>query len=279
LRVVVFIVVFLSVVSCLPDPIPISVEPAPQKLVISSQYIPGVGISVLITKSFSALENRQISSEQGAQSLAVLQDLLVANAEVHLKYLDQSKRLNEITPGVYMIELETLPKETELTLEVYDSETGLSANAVTHVKPQVSLGGIAYQITQRNEERDLTIDYSINDPIGEDNWYVLNFYSQVSDEGGFNGFTELEFLNSQSVLISNNEPTNGEVTLRNWSRDTLAIALSNISMEHYQYLNQLKKSAQAVPFITEPANVSGNVKGGYGFFSAQFPDVKVLTLN
>ena len=279
MRALIYITILLSLVSCFPDPIPISVDQAPQKLVVSSQYIPGVGMSVLITKSFSALENREITDGQNAESLVVLQDLLVSKAEVYLKYMDKSLRLNELTPGVYMIELESLPKGTEILLDIYDPISGLSVTAKTKTMAAVTLGGIAYTSIWQNEERDLKVVYAINDPISEDNWYVLNFYSELGEEGGFNGFTEFEFLNSQSLLVSSSDPTYGEITLRNWNRDTLAVSLSNISLEHYQYLNQLKKSSQAVPFITEPANISGNVNGGYGFFSAQFPDVKALTIN
>lgn len=276
-----YILILFNCIACLPEPLPLDVEQAPTKLVISSQYLPDVGLMVLISKSFSALEERNIEQGNGElDQLTILQDLLVTEAEVFLIYEGQRIRMENLTNGFYAIDLSGLNSGNNLELEVYDPETGISISASTEILPLVEIGNIDYSIAFEgsDSERVLTVNYQINDPIG-DNWYLLSFYSEVLDIPNYRrGFTQFEWLSSESELIPNGNPNVGSVTLREWTRDTLGVALFNVTPEHYRYLEALSKSESAIPFVSEPLNVTGNIKDGYGFFEVAFPDIEIIEI-
>lgn len=282
MKILFYILILFNCIACIPDPLPLDVEQAPTKLVISSQYLPDVGLMVLISKSFSALEERNVEQGNGEiDQFAVLQDLLVTNAEVFLINDSRRVRMENLTNGFYALDLTNLNGSQNLSLEVYDPETGISISASTEILPSVEIRDIEYSLAYEgsDSERVLTINYQIDDPVG-DNWYLLNFYSEVLEIPNYRrGYTQFEWLSSESELIPNGNPNVGSVTLREWTRDTLGVALFNVTPEHYRYLEALSKSESAIPFVSEPLNVTGNIKDGYGFFEVAFPDIEIIEIS
>jgi len=62
--------------------------------------------------------------------------------------------------------------------------------------------------------------------------------------------------------------------------DSIAISLSNISEDYYNFLKKREKIGNIFTEITnEPINYPSNIKGGLGFFNTHSPDIEYFDLN
>lgn len=274
--------VLISFTFCTPKPIDINLKPFEQKLVVASQIIPGKIMIVSLTRSFSALSS---ATQNDTVPKNFLDSLLVKNALVTVSYSGKTDTLFMATPGVYY-SLNTLQNSYDVyTLYVKDRETGQEVTAVTTLLPQVKFDTITPVIIKNPSDTTVKIKYAFTDPPGVSNWYVVNYYKKVTDTSGIdigNYFVKgnqnvfFELFSDKTFEKSTFER---ELELPVSRKDTIAVIVSNISEGYFQFLTAFKRTASFVNQLTgEPINYPSNVNGGYGYFTAHYPDVRYFYL-
>jgi len=82
--------------ACLPDPIPLSLNPARTQIVVSTQIVPDEGLVISLTKSFSALDFNEDSDPE-----EVIRAIALDDATVVLSGPQQSDTLLALGLGLY----------------------------------------------------------------------------------------------------------------------------------------------------------------------------------
>jgi len=272
-----FLLILLSASSCVPDPLPITIdqlEPAP---VIWSQAVPGQSVLVYMARTFGALEYDD-TNEADSTGNDILSQVLTSNALITLTGGGQTDTLFEFTAGLYATLTANLVVGSEYTLHAFDPLLGKRIEARTQMMPTVPLDDITYSVIN---DSTLDVHYRFIDPVGQ-NYYAIHFYSRFSDPLEFNdpleagGVVQTELL---SDLELNNSNVDRSFRLNNLDGDTLYVSLNNISRTYYDYLQQRKRSGSIfVQAVAEPITFISNVEGGYGIFSLQFPDIKMVVV-
>ncbi len=268
--------------SCRPKPIDIKIDEEPQKLVISSQVIPNDIMIVTVSKSFGSLA---YSEENGdIASTDIINELLVQDALVIISYNDVTDTLHSIEdlPGIY-ISIET-PQylNANYNLFVHDSQTGETVTSLTNMLEQVTFNSVSAIASSSQSFDVVTVNYDFTDPENEENWYMVNFYTQ-SNSSVENGspFSTNSSIPTETVLLSDRTFENstyiGNHDLFDWNQDTVLVSISNINEDYYDYLTIRQRSGNLfTDLVKEPINYPTNVLGGYGFFTAHFPDLKIV---
>lgn len=270
--------------SCRPEPIPIQIKPAPQKLVVASQVVPGNLMIIALSKSFGALT--YTDTNPGSD---LLSQLLVSRASVTMSYNGITDTLYKLTDGFYASISTPFTANTDYTLHVYDSATGLRAHATTRILPSIGIDSVwtTNEIRYGDTFRFLQVRFS--DPTGS-NYYMLNLYrntdfvrNTITNPGsvfGNIGTDGTRTLALSDVLFDNKLHTE-KINIDDYSKgDTLTATLSNISAEYYEYLIQKARNERngLGAIFGEPVNFTTNVRGGYGFFTAHWPTARVVII-
>ena len=267
--------------SCTPDPLPITLDQAPVKLVIASQVIPGDIMIVTVTKSFGALSfDENADSTEAADAL--LQQLLVDSALVTISYEGLVDTLFVVPdlPGVYWSVGTPQVLNTVYTLDVFDHRTGLSASAEAEMYEQATLNTITATNTSTDNIDRLELEYAFDDVGPEDNWYVISTFPTDSDVGSGDPFNENEIPTSTFLLTDHEfegDLIAGTHEILEFTADTLIVQLSHISREYYDYLALRQQGGDLLTSVlNEPINYPTNVDNGYGYFLTHYPDLKVV---
>jgi hypothetical protein len=272
--------------SCQPDPIDIGVAPAPAKLVVTSQIIPGQTMIVGLTRSFSALSSE---GNGGAIDSTFLDSVLVSGAQVTVRHPGGRDTLFEIAPGIYASINVLLSSYGSYTLYAKDVITNLEVTAATQLLPAVDFDSIVPVFTYTPGDTTIFIHYEITDLPTESNYFVLNYYRLNRDtSASFDPNTFFQRGQNQLVafdLISDTDfDQNGRLTRDRelttvGTSDTIAVTLSHITKGYYEFLTAYKRSGSLLNQLTgEPINFPSNVEGGYGYFNAHFPSVRFFNL-
>ena len=126
------------------------------------------------------------------------------------------------------------------------------------------------------------ITYSLDDGR-ERNFYMINVQEVERED-----FIE-NLLNPRAftVLLPDDE-FNGqffEERFRVFPRDyqpgdTIAVSLSNISEEYYEFMKlRIDNRFSIVELVSEPVNYPSNVLGGKGYFNLYLPDVRFFVFD
>lgn len=279
---------FLAILftGCRPKPIDIEIEEPEQELVISSQIIPNEIMIVSVTRSFSALA--QEGNSGGDLSENFINDLLVEQADVRVSFQgNEVTLLSTNQPGLYL-SLNTLQIPNELyTLSVHDRETGKSITAHTEMKELVPFQAITPFIERSSLDTNIYLDFSFVDPVGS-NWYAINIVKKGNASSPQldinNYFSSGQNINTQTILLSDQTFSSSNYSDRVKvegvnDRDSIAVAISNISQEYYEFLQAQERAEGLLSQLTqEPINRTTNVEGGYGFFNAHYPDLHLFDL-
>jgi hypothetical protein len=285
-----FLIVFalfmgLSACNLSPKPLDVDVDEAEQRLVISSFAIPPQEALFTITRTFSALLGEDsIDIDNQDVASRVLVDSVFATLG-HSGYIDT---LFKLTPGVFgAIKTEQLEYE-HYVLDVKDFKTGQTIHAQTQLLPTVPLEDVypTQNLLPQLNEIIHSFRYAFLDPPGIANYYLATYtnLSQQSQSGGGVGGQLFNFNQTQFNVFS--DQVNGDgvpiVYQSEYSGavgDTIVVALSNITKEHYNYMAAYKRSGNLFSQLTgEPINLPTNVEGGYGFFAMILPSVRVVVL-
>jgi hypothetical protein len=263
--------------ACIPDPLEVSGIPKVKpEIVVSSQIIPDQSLVVILTKTFGALEASDDSDPQ-----TVLNQIAVNDALVTIEHNGRIDTLTHLDVGAYGGIDFTFVAGELYTLRVESPSLGM-VTATTAVKPRIAFEEIAGELYFDGFDDTLAqVSYSFNDPL-ERNWYMINVlkvnvaelqdnllnprdYSRLLDDNEFNGIRYTETF---------------RVFPREFSRgDTIAVYLSNISEDYYNYMKmRLENRFGLFEFVSEPVNYRTNVVGGRGFFNLYVPDIRFLVL-
>jgi hypothetical protein len=262
---------------CLPEPLDVDGLPVVKpQIVVSSQIIPDQSLLVLLTKTFGALEASDDSDPE-----ELLKQIAVQDALVTLTGPDGIYKLESLDNGLYGGLPISFEEGEEYTLHVVSESLG-EVIARTIVKPMISFDDIKAELVLNGYDDTLAqITYRISDAV-EKNWYMVNVQEIERADIVDNLMNPRAFTR----LFEDSE-FNGETyqeTFRVFPRDfipgdTIAVSLSNISKEFYDFMRlRLDNRYTFVEYLSEPVNYPSNVKGGKGFFNLYVPDFKTFVL-
>lgn len=266
-----------GIASCLPDPLEVDGIPVVKpQIVVSSQIVPDQSLVVLLTKSFGALDASDDSDPQ-----ALLDQIAVTDALVTLRRGNETDTLLSLGNGFYGGSFIEFVPGAEYTLDV-ESESLGKVTSTTQVKPQVTFEDLEADLVFDNFDDTLAqITYSLNDPA-EKNWYMLNVLKVEQEELMENLLNPRDFVRLVDDAAFNESYFTE--TFRVFPRefddgDTIAVYLSNISREYYDFIQlRLDNRFSLVEFISEPLNYPSNVVGGKGYFNLYIPDIRFIVL-
>jgi hypothetical protein len=271
--------------SCEPQPIPVTLPDPPAKLVVSSQMIPDRTLLVGLTRTFNTLEG---ATQQDSLTDEFLEKILVDSALVTVSYGDQSDTLEMLGPGIYAGT--DIPQSAYATYRLYahDPQTGETVTATSVMQPEVRFERVQPDIVYSDGETTVEISYAFRDDPSERNWYLVNFYKKVSlsrDQLDLNNYFE-RGRNAQIEfdLISDENLKDPEYTaIRKLHEidvsDTIAVSIANVSQEYYQFLTLYQRAGNLITRISgEPVEYPTNVTNGYGYFTTHLPDIRFFDL-
>ena len=263
------------VVSCLPEPIPLTgLEQVQPQIVVWTQIVPDEGLVVFLTKTFSALDFNEDSDLE-----EVLAAIAVTDATVVLTGPEQVDTLFALGVGAYGGVPIPFRKGDDYHLEVTSATLG-KVTAQTRVLPQVSFDSIHVDLYFNGYGDSLAqVTHRFTDPVGK-NWYMLNVL-RVRD-------LQHNLIN-QSIYthLLTDTAFEGRIfgeTFRAYPRDyvygdTVEVVLSNISEEYYKFQDMRgDQRYNFIEYLSEPVNYPSNVAGGKGFFNLYIPDIRFFVL-
>ena len=270
------VIALMMIGGCTPDPLEVNNIPVLQPhIVVSAQVVPDQSIAVLLTKSIGALDAGDSSDAQN-----LLARVLVTDATVTIDHDGKHDTLIYLGDGVYgSVNIPIISGHTYILNAT--SPTVGSITSATQAQEIVKFQDVNAALYKDEYDTTAFVDYSLMDLPGK-NFYMINvqristrkdlndllnprLFTQVMTDDHFNGQL---FKEEFKVLFQ-----------RYWPDDTVAVSLTNISGDYYQYVKRrIDNRFSAISFATEPFNYPTNVKGGYGFFNIQQPDVRVFVL-
>jgi hypothetical protein len=269
--------VFIILAACIPDPLEVEGIPVVQpQIVVSTQIIPDQSLVVLLTKSFGALDANEDSDAQ-----ELLDQIAVEDAEVTITGPRDVYTLVALGSGVYGGTFIPFEANAEYTLHV-ESETLGEISATTTVKPMISFEDIEAELYFNGYDDTLVqVSYRLIDPE-EKNWYMLNVQQIESDELIEDALNPRAFtrLLDDAEFESNDYSETFRAFQRDFEAgDTVAVFLSNISEEYYNFMKlRLDNRFSFIEYLSEPVNYPSNVQGGKGFFNLYVPDIRTFVL-
>lgn len=263
---------------CLPEPLDVDGLPVVKpQIVVSSQIISDQSLLVLLTKTFGALDASDDSDPE-----ELLKQIAVDDAVVSITDPDGTfEELRSLNNGLYGSVSISFEEGKEYTLRVVSESLG-EVTATTTVQRMVSFEDIEAELVYNGYDDTLAqITYRIND-AAEKNWYMLNVQEVERADVVENLINPRAFTR----LLDDIEFNGGtyQETFRVFPRDfipgdTIAVSLSNISKEYYDFIRlRLDNRYTFVEYLSEPVNYPSNVKGGKGFFNLYVPDFEMFVL-
>ena len=265
------------IVSCLPEPLAIDGLPVVKpEIVVSTQIVPDRALVVLLTKTFGALEGSDDSDPE-----ELLRQIAVEDAIVVITGRNRTDTLVNLGNGFYGDVLIPFEAGEEYGLYV-DSESLGEITSTTTVKEQIQFEDISAGLWMNGFGDTLAqVTHAFLDPPGK-NWYMLNVQEVEREDIVENLLNPNAFMRlHDDIDFEGNEL---QETFHVFPRDyhpgdTIAVSLSNISSDYYDFLKLREDSRfSLVQYLSEPVNYPSNINGGKGFFNLYIPDVKVFVL-
>lgn len=270
--------------ACSTKPLEVTIPQQESKTVVFSQVVPNRVMIIALTKSFGALDFQE---EEDSLTENFLNNFLEDSATVTVSYNGNTDTLFRVEKGLYA-SINTIQYTNSLyELRIINSR-GETVTSASNMLPQINFDSIR-PIVYRGADTSTSIHFSFTDDPLAENFYMINYYKKNLVSGGLD--INSIFNNGENNLIRTDIVSDiefGEVftdSVRFGSEsllanDTIAVSLSNISKEYYQFLDQRARSENIFTEITrEPITYPTNVVNGYGFFNTHFPDVSIFDLN
>ncbi|MFT5618299.1 MAG: hypothetical protein ACI85I_001531 [Arenicella sp.] len=274
-----YLFILLFFWSCIPEDLDVDNVPvAEDKLVLSTAFIPNQNISLLLTRTFSAL------TQDLANDNEALANILVSNAEVLVSVRDTSILLTEITNGIYADSTLPIYPEEIYSISIKELSTGLEVKANTEMKKPVNFTTLITELEYTGFDTVPHIYFSFPDFSDEKNWYMINVQTFDFERNLLEEVIDgrvFTYLTDDSEILESNIIEDDFVALINRdfeTGDSIVVTLANISEEYYDYLERRNNSFFAVEFISEPYNFPTNTENGYGFFNLFAPDNRLVIL-
>jgi len=281
-KLIIYTFILVNIAACIPKPIPLEIPQADNKVVVFSQIIPNRVMIVSLTRSFSALDINLADGDSISQDF--LNNLVEEDAEVTISYDSKTDTLFSAGLGIYfsLNTLQTLGSTYQLNVKTKQGEIIKSS---TQILDKIQFDTVMPIIYRSTKDTMITVRLRFQDLLGT-NFYMLNYYTKGSGGGlDFNSF----FKNGTNILTRTDLISDLEMEKGIYAKtvelsgikatDSLAVSVSNISKEYYEYLNQRKQSGKLLQQVfNEPINYRSNIINGYGFFNAYFPDLHLFDL-
>ena len=252
-------------------------------------------MTVLLTKSFSALSPDQNPLQaDSADQIQTILNLLVDSATVTVSYAGVTDTLFQIpgVPGIYTsLNTPQVVNETyDLTIVTKEGETLTSASEMLEYVP---FDNVSPSVNRTTEDTTVIVDYTFTDIPG-DNYYMVHFYSRLDPDTTSSDSVNLDINTAfqpgtnllQATHLISDKTFGGSVysdsihLVNVQPNDSLAVTISNISEEYFNYLSLRKQASNwFTEIVQEPINYPSNIVGGYGFFNTHFPDVRLYDMN
>jgi len=269
--------VFGIMMSCLPEPLSIDGLPVVKpEIVVSTQMIPDRSLVVLLTKTFGALD-----ASDDSDPAELLQEIAVDDAVVIISGANGADTLVNLGSGFYGDVI--IPFEAGEEYSLYANSASLGEiTATTTARQQIQFEDIEASLYTNGYGDTLAeVTHTFLDPPGK-NWYMLNVQEVEREDLVENLLNPNSFMRlHDDVEFEGNELAE---TFRVFPRDyhpgdTIAVSLSNISSDYYDFLKLREDNRFSfVQYLSEPVNYPSNVNGGKGFFNLYIPDVKFFVL-
>lgn len=271
------LLLLLSLVACVPEPLELKeipdVEP---EIVVATQMVGEQSVVVLLTRTFSALEE---SDDQSPEEF--FKQIAINDAVVTISGPGGTEPLSFRENGLYTgVGLSFQAGETyELRIE---SETLGVVSATTSVKPQVEIKELEADLYYEGLNDTLAVvTYKFQDPP-EKNWYMFNVQKVEQENLLKNSINPKAFtaLYEDAEFSGENYKEGYSFSPEEYAPgDTIAVSLSNISQEYYQFMAlRTEERLSFLEFLSEPFNYPSNIKGGKGFFNLYIPDIRLIVL-
>ena len=269
--------IYVLLISCLPEPLAIDGLPVVKpQIVVSTQIIPDRSLVVLLTKTFGALEGSDDSDPE-----ELLRQIAVDDAVVVIKGPSRTDTLLNIGYGFYGDVI--IPFEAGEEYNLYISSESLGeVTAKTTVKEQIQFDDIEAGLYFNGFGDTLAeVSHKIIDPPGK-NWYMLNVQEVERVDIVENLLNPNSFMRLHDDVDFEGDELKEtfHVFPRDYNPgDTIAVSLSNISSDYYDFLKlRVDNRFSLVQYLSEPVNYPSNIIGGKGFFNLYIPDVKFFVL-
>ncbi|MEQ8927775.1 MAG: DUF4249 family protein [Fulvivirga sp.] len=262
-----------SLISCLPDPLPVNDVPvAESTVVVGSQNLPDQFLVVSLTENFGALTAGPDSDLE-----EILNDLLITGLDVNVEVENEEYALNNNGFGLYIGD--DVPEITgaTYTLNFISPFNQRPVKATTQLPEFVAFDSLNVYVNETPFDTLISVDMWIQDPP-QKNWYMINVqtfnndydiqdrpYVDLLDDDAFNG----TLYNHQFVT-----PFQDYIP-----GDTVLISMANISQEYYNFLEIRKDNRfSLLDGLGEPVNYPSNVENGTGFFHVHRSDIRLFIL-
>jgi len=266
--------------SCLPDPLEVrNIPRVKEEIVVNTQILSDDGLVVFLSKTFGALEASDNSEIEEVLNMVVIND-----ATVVIEGPVSRDTLLFLGTGLYGgIDIDFV--EGESYQLIVNSESLGQVTATTTVKPQVLFDSVFVERYFNGYDDTLAqVTYYITDPPIK-NHYMINV-QHVTLEGDIEDRSILNPVGGYTKLVNDDEFQGKiEETFLAFPRDysagdTVAVLLSNVSEDYYNFMQlRLDSRLGFVEFVSEPVNYHSNVVGGRGFFNLYVPDVRFFILD
>jgi hypothetical protein len=272
-----FCAIVLMLASCIPDPLEVkNIPELKPKIVVSTQFVPDQSLVVMLTKSFSALQNT--NDEDAA---ALIAQVAVTDATVIIRGTDSMDTLINLGNGLYGGIAIPFQPEGLYQMDI-NSETLGEVHAITRVSRQIDFDSLVTKLAFNGyDDTLLQVSYKITDPVGKDNYLfnIQRFRSNDLLQNIINPRAFMKLVDDQTFEGREHQET-FRAFPRNFKKgDTVAISLANISSDYFQFLKMREDNRfNFVEFLGEPINYPSNVEGGLGYFNLFVPTVRVFIL-
>jgi hypothetical protein len=248
-------------------PIPIQVPQEKPKLTIFSRTEKNQLLEVNISKSMSSyVDFTKPDSNQ-------------FELPEHLRVIMQTggvrDTLSEIINGQFLTQTLVLTIGSLYHLEVFDSISQELVSSDALALPEVQ-DVTTIQVLRKTKDTSVVISTTIQDNLSQTNYYCLLVYDQTSLNNGY----LLNPWNSKYLLLTNEGNHTGVIKqqftlayydhlVADYSQDTLAIDISQISKEYYDFLQVYSKiNPNSINLFPAQINPPSNIQHGYGVFTA-----------
>lgn len=266
----------IAMFGCLPEPLPVdNIPQLEQKIVVSSQIVPGQGLVVFVTKSVGALEAGRESDRE-----ELLNQVVISNAIVTLHQNNNVDTLISLGNGFYGEVNTSWQQGVSYELRVKTDSLG-EVSATSQVIPQITFSKASANLYYTGYDSLISVDYALNDPVGK-NYYMVNIqrFSTTQDIASLLNPRIFTHLVEDTEFDGKYFEEEFKAFFQHYSKgDSVAVFMSNISADYYQFLKLRGDNRyNLADFASDPVNYPTNVKGGYGFFNLHLPDVRVFVL-
>jgi len=278
------LLLLLKLTSCELFELPMDVEPAEEKLVLSSLMLGDNTILVAATRSFSALSAESLDDlEQD-----FVEAIMVSRGRATLRSGRDDLELRQFgLPGFYLGDPDFLSPGDSLHISLFDSLKGQSVSATTRLMEPVAIDSAGMDLYEAGEFAFRRLSIRFQD-LPYEQFFQLQVYNATS-ASLFEEPDSLFFPQDNLVLHSSvfTDLTAQDGVIRRevmWdadlSGDTVVAVLSHIEEGYFRFLDARRRFGGIVASLAnEPINLPGNVEGGYGYFSAHHPRAIIVIRN